>query len=70
MDKSIADATESDLEQLISSGVQENARVEYKPDVYGSADADKKELLKDVSSLANTFGGHLIRAMDPGSSPG
>jgi hypothetical protein len=38
----------------------EEALLDYKLDVYGSSDADKKEFLKDVSSFANTGGGHIL----------
>jgi hypothetical protein len=51
---------ESDLAEQIATGVPEGVLVDYKKDMYGRSDADVKELLKDVSSFANTSGGHLI----------
>ena len=33
-------------------------------DEISEADADKKELLKDMSSFANTSGGHILIGMD------
>ena len=55
---------ERDLLDLIDTGVPEGILYEYKRQRYGGADADVKEFLKDVSSFANTAGGHLIIGMD------
>jgi len=49
-----------DLEELVSNRTQESLRLEYKSTMYGSNDSQKKELLKDVSALANSQGGHLV----------
>ncbi len=51
---------ESDLAELVSAQVPEGTCIEYKKVLYGNSDSDKKELLKDVSALANTNGGHLV----------
>jgi hypothetical protein len=58
------DLSESDLSALIDAEVPEGLLVDYKRDAYGRGDADVKEFLKDVSSFANTAGGHLIIGMD------
>jgi len=55
---------EADLADLISSGVPEGVLTDYKKTMYGGTDADVKEFLKDVTSFANTSGGHLIIGMD------
>ena len=55
---------EADLQELIAGQVAENLRIEFKLTVYGGSDADKRELLKDVSALANTHGGHLILGIE------
>jgi hypothetical protein len=52
--------SENDLREQISIGVPEGVLVDYKRDMYGRTDADTKEFLKDISSFANTAGGHLI----------
>jgi predicted HTH transcriptional regulator len=52
------------LVEQISTGVPEGVLVDYKRDMYGRGDADVKEFLKDVSSFANTAGGHLIIGVD------
>lgn len=51
---------ESDLAELVNAQVPEGMILEYKKELYGNSDSDKKELLKDVSALANTKGGHLV----------
>src|ERR1700722_364379 len=56
--------SESELIKQISAGVPEGVFVDYKRDMYGRSDADAKEFLKDVSSFANTSGGHLIIGLD------
>ncbi|MCB1461858.1 MAG: ATP-binding protein [Nitratireductor sp.] len=55
---------ENDLLDLINANVPEGALIEYKRDMYGNADADKREFLKDISSFANSSGGHLLIGMD------
>lgn len=55
--------TIDDLNELIEVGVPEGLNIEYKRDLYGESDGDKKEALKDISSFANSFGGHLITGM-------
>ena len=51
---------EPDIQELLSGGVPEGLRIEYKREIYGGSDADKKEALKDISALANADGGHLV----------
>ncbi|MFK5921250.1 MAG: ATP-binding protein [Verrucomicrobiota bacterium] len=53
--------TKSDLEKLISDRIEENAQLEYKAAAsIGRSDGRKRELTKDVSSLANASGGTII----------
>ena len=61
----------SDLEELVSNEVSEGKRIEYKRDFYrlDANDADyktkqHKEMLKDISSFANSLGGDLIIGID------
>lgn len=51
---------EADLNELLAAQVPEGLRIEYKRELYGNTDGDKKEFLKDVSAFANAQGGHLI----------
>src|SRR3990172_579802 len=67
--------SENDLTELIVGQVPEGLRIDYKRDLYGNSDADKREVLKDISGFANAFGGHLIVGMEeqnglPTSIPG
>jgi hypothetical protein len=51
---------ESDLQGLVDNRTIENKFLEYKEQLPGNADSDKKEFLADVSSFANASGGDLI----------
>lgn len=64
---SFEDLSERDLMELVATGVPEGMLIDYKREPYGRSDADVKEFLKDVSSFANTAGGHLIIGMDESS---
>ena len=56
-DKPFEQITYSVIEQFVQEKWPEGKSVDYKRDIYGNRDEDKKELLKDVSSFANTRGG-------------
>ena len=64
LDKPLEQITLSDLEDLIKECISEGKTIDYKRDMYGKIDPDKKELLKDASSFANTMGGDLVIGMD------
>lgn len=55
---------ESHLLAVIADRYSERRTVEYKRDLPGGKDDDKKEFLADVSSLANAGGGDLIFGID------
>src|SRR6266404_7521331 len=52
--------SEADLAELVTTQVPEGLRIEYKRELYGNRDEDKREALKDISAFANAFGGHLV----------
>ena len=61
IDRSDFDALcEADINELLEAQVPEGLQIDYKRDLYGNSDADKREVLKDVSAFANAAGGHLI----------
>lgn len=60
INKNIEDIIESDLEYLIDNEIIEAKKLEYKRDLPGNSDSEKKEFLADVSSFANASGGDLI----------
>ena len=63
-EKPILQITENDLLALISDKAGESKTLDYKRDGVGQGDPDRKEFLYDVSSFANTQGGHLIFGME------
>jgi len=58
--KDIDKISEEDLQSLIDNLVLEKKTLEYKQELPGNKDSDKKEFLADVSSFANAIGGDLI----------
>lgn len=63
LEKPLEQITLVDLEDLVREGIPEGKTIDYKRDTYGRTDSEKKELLKDTSSFANTIGGDLIIGM-------
>src|SRR5947209_224437 len=64
IDKLLIQITFADIDQFVQEQWPEGKTVDYKRDPYGNRDEDKKELLKDVSSFANTQGGDIIIGLD------
>lgn len=62
--KPLVQVTEADLQALITAHVRESKTIEYKRDLPGGSDEQKREFLADVSSFANASGGDLIFGMD------
>lgn len=54
----------SDFQWLVENGIHEGDRLEYKRDMYGRDDESRRELLRDVTALANHRGGHLLIGID------
>jgi hypothetical protein len=50
----------SDIQCLIEDEVEESASLEYKEQLPGGGDEDRREFLYDVSALANAGGGYLL----------
>jgi predicted HTH transcriptional regulator len=50
----------ADLRRLIDNGVLEMKGLDYKRQFTGNTDAEKKELLYDLTSFANAGGGYII----------
>ena len=62
--------TEEHLRSLIADQVTELRVIEYKRELPGRSDGDKKEFLADVCSFANTAGGDLIYGItESGGTP-
>ena len=62
--KLLAEIASSDLDSLIDSGVRESQTLEFKRESYGRSDEDVREMLRDISSMANAFGGDLLIGVD------
>jgi hypothetical protein len=61
--KALESVTADDLQELIDNAVAEGKAIDYKETLPGNTDDNKKEFLADVTSFANTAGGHLIFGM-------
>lgn len=64
LDKEPSKIVEEDLLALISDKEPEGKTIEYKSDIVGLSDSDRKEFLYDVSSFANARGGYLVFGME------
>jgi len=62
--KRLSDLQEQDLQRLVNDQVQERNTVEYKRDMYGYSRDNKREMLKDITSMANHRGGYLLIGID------
>lgn len=62
--KDVDQITEADLKELIENFVAERKTIEYKRELPGKKDSDKKEFLADVSSFTNASGGDIVYGMD------
>ncbi len=60
INKSIGEITEQDLQTLVAQKELEGKTIEYKQELPGNTDTDKKEFLADISSFSNSSGGDLI----------
>jgi schlafen family protein len=60
LNKPLDEITSADLHALVDNGVSELRAIEYKRDLPGAGDEAKREFLADVTSFANTSGGHLV----------
>ncbi|NSL43656.1 helix-turn-helix domain-containing protein [Streptomyces sp. 8P21H-1] len=60
------DLTEDDLQRAVDNHIPESVDLDWKKDFYKGTDADKKELAKDVSAMANTAGGMVVVGVDDG----
>lgn len=56
--------SEADLTELVAGQFPEGLRIEYKRELYGNSDSERREFLKDVSAFANAFGGHLVLGIE------
>lgn len=58
--KIFEDIAKSDIDYLVENRISEIKTLEYKKELPGSQDKDKKEFLADISSFANASGGDIL----------
>ena len=62
--KRFEDITKADIDALVANAVAEGRTIEYKRELPGNSDEDKREFLADVSSFANGAGGDIIYGVE------
>lgn len=62
--KLVTDVTVDDIRLLREDGVAESRTLEYKAELPGGKDDDKKEFLADVSAFANAIGGVIVYGVE------
>lgn len=60
INKRFDEIIKDDIYNLISEKIPEGKMLEYKEDLPGPRDQDKKEFLADISSFANSSGGYIV----------
>jgi hypothetical protein len=63
INKAFKDITFEDIASLITNGVSESQNLEFKKEVWRRDDRAIKDMLKDISAMANAYGGILIIGM-------
>lgn len=58
--KSFDNITGKDIQNLIDIQYKERQTMEFKKEMYGRSDGERREMLRDISSIANAYGGYLI----------
>ncbi|MCI0842200.1 MAG: ATP-binding protein [Chloroflexi bacterium] len=58
--KPLSEWEASDLDRLVDGGAREDDRLEFKSEMYGNNDEPTREMLRDVTALANHQGGYLL----------
>jgi hypothetical protein len=62
--KPLETITEKDLQQMVTQREQESQTLEYKREPYKRNDEETREMLRDITSIANAFGGDLLIGVD------
>lgn len=58
--KSFDEITKADVDLLIADQVPEGRTLDYKAELPGKSDGQRKEFAADVSSFANAAGGYIV----------
>ena len=62
--KPLDQIAEADVQALVENEVQETQTLEFKRDVYPTNDDGKREMLRDISAMANSYGGDILLGVD------
>jgi predicted HTH transcriptional regulator len=62
--KPLETITERDLQQMVTQREQESQTLEYKREPFKRNDEETREMLRDITSIANAFGGDLLIGID------
>ena len=63
-EKPLDSQTSEDVNLLITEGICESSRLDYKRDWWGGSEGGRREMLRDISSLANSNGGYLVIGLE------
>ena len=71
-EKPLDGLTIDDVNQLIKEGICESPRNDYKREWWGSTDKARREMLRDISAFANSYGGYIVVGIETeqGAGPG
>jgi hypothetical protein len=58
----LEDVTPENVQGLVDAGAQEAFDLDFKRDLYGRSDSDKRAFAGDVAALANSAGGVIVNA--------
>jgi len=58
--KALSEWAPDDIQRLADLHIQESDTLEYKREMYGGADEDTREMIRDIVAMANHSGGHIV----------
>lgn len=70
LNKKFEDITSQDIDALIELSISESQKLEFKQSVWGRGDEDIREMLRDITSMANAYGGYILIGLKENSETG
>jgi predicted HTH transcriptional regulator len=67
--KPLTDIRQGDLEAVVQQNVRERQTLEFKRDSYPRNPQGTREMLRDVTAMANAFGGEIVLGEVMGDAP-
>lgn len=64
IDKPVAAVRKADVDAIVASGRVEDRTIDYKRELPGGSDEQRREFLRDVSSFANGMGGDILYGVE------